>query len=613
VLQQMRGGAKYIWLAIFIFFVVGFLLYQTSGLSTRSANTTSTVVASVNGQDIVLAAWQAQLQRREQEAQQRIGRSLTLDEQKQLEQQTFDELTAQLLLEQEFKKRGIRVADKEIIDAAETSPPPELMQSPELQTDGHFDIEKYQRYLSSPMAKSEGLLAGLEQMYRSEIPREKLFNQVATTVFVSDAQLWNLWRDTHDSAQISFVAWAPDIARDTAIKISDADIKAYYDAHQKELTRKGHAMLSLLIIPRPITGADSAAVRSHILAIRDSISSGKAKFEDIAKNESDDSASAVNGGSLGTVGHGQFVPAFDSAAFKLKTGEVSAPVLSPFGYHLIRVDARKGDSITVRHILLKIQESDSAAARINARADSLEKLAGQADNAGAFDKAAAALHLPVLHLPVTEDQPVISNGHDVPSVGTWAFSGGATVGESSELFESDEAYYLARLDSLTIGGVPTLAQATPAIRLVLQREAGLKTYLPAATAFAAKAAATSLDAQATAANLHVSKSPEFTRTSFVPDIGRMNEVIGAAFALPVGVVSQPIITRDAVYVIRVDKRVEADKAAWEKQKATQRSQIVQTLREQTVKDFLADLRTNAKIVDHRKEIEAANRKAAAAA
>jgi peptidyl-prolyl cis-trans isomerase D len=313
------------------------------------------------------------------------------------------------------------------------------------------------------------------------------------------------------------------------------------------------------------------------------------------------------------VTHGQFVPAFDSAAFKLKTGEVSAPVLTPFGYHLIRVDGRKGDSITVRHILLKIQESDSAAARINARADSLEKLAGQSDNPAAFDKAAASLGLPVLHLPVTEDQPVISNGHDVPSVGTWAFSGGATVGESSELLESDDAYFLARLDSLTPGGVPTLAQATPAIRLVLQRQAGLKSYLPAAQAFASKAAATSLEAQATAANLHVSKSPEFTRVSFVPDIGRMNEVVGAAFSLPVGAVSQPIVTRDAVYVIRVDKRVESDKAAWEKQKATQRSQIVQTLREQTVRSFLDDLRTNAKIVDHRKEIEAANRKAAAAA
>jgi parvulin-like peptidyl-prolyl isomerase len=105
----------------------------------------------------------------------------------------------------------------------------------------------------------------------------------------------------------------------------------------------------------------------------------------------------------------------------------------------------------------------------------------------------------------------------------------------------------------------------------------------------------------------------FTRTSFVPEIGRMNEVVGAAFALPVGTVSQPIVTRDAVYVIRVDKRVMADRAAWEKQKDAQRQQIVQALREQAVRDFIEDLRTTAKIDDHRKEIEAANRKAATAA
>jgi peptidyl-prolyl cis-trans isomerase D len=613
VLQQMRGGAKYIWLAIFVFFVVGFLLYQTSGLSTRSANTTSTVVASVNGEKIVLATWQAQLSRREQEAQQRAGRALTLDEQKRLEQETFDEMVQQILLDQEFKKRGIRVADKEIIDAAQTSPPPELMQAPELQTDGHFDIEKYQRYLSSPMAKSQGLLAGLEQMYRTEIPREKLFNQVATSVFVSDAQLWNLWRDTHDSAQISFTFWQPNAPSGSSAPVSDADIKAYYDAHKTDLTRKGHAMVSLVVIPRAVTAADSAAVRTHILAIRDSVTSGKAKFEDIAKGESQDSASAVQGGSLGTVARGQFVPSFDSAAFALKPGEMSGAVRTPFGYHLIRVDAKKGDSITVRHILLKIQQSDSAAARTNARADSLEKMAGQADLPAAFDKAAATLGLAVLHVPVTEDQPVIMNGQEVPSVGTWVFSGAASVGESSELFEVDDAYYLARLDSLTPGGVPTLAQATPSIRLVLQRQAALKALQPAAAAFATAAAATSLEAEATATHGHVAKSPEFTRTSFVPDVGRMNEVIGAAFALPVGVVSQPIMTRDAIFVIRVDKRVVADRATWEKQKDAQRQQIVQALRQQAVRDFIDDLKTTAKITDHRKEIEAANRKAAAAA
>lgn len=610
MLQQMRGGAKWIWGFIFVVFVGGFLVYQTSGLSGRTANTATTVVASVNGQDIVLQQWQTDVQRREQDAQQRLGRGLTLDEQKKVEQQTFDELVQSILLEQEYRRRGIRVSDAEIVEAAYSSPPQEFQQLPDLQTDGHFDQQKYERYLSSPMAKQSGLLAGLEGMYRTQIPREKLIGQVATSVYVSDAQLWNLWRDNRDSAQISFVAWPPDDVPDSVIHISDDAIKTYYDAHKKDLTRKGHAVLSVLIIPRVVGPADSAAVRTHILALRDEIAKG-AKFDDVAKRESADSVSAANGGLLGTVPRGRFVPSFDSAAFALKTGEMSQPVLSPYGYHLIRVDARKGDSITVRHILLKIQQSDSAAARTNGRADSLEKLAAQGEQPAQFDEAAKALGLAVLRATVTEDQPALVNGREVPSVGTWAFSG-PSVGQTSELFDDDNGYYLARLDSLTTGGVPTLAAATPQIRRILARKVALDVLRPKAQAFASAAAGSTLEQQAVAAHVTVAKSPQFTRTSIVPDVGRMNEVVGAAFSLPIGVVSQPIQTADAIYVIRVDKRVEASRAAWEAQKQAQRQQVLQTLQQQAVQNFMTDLHDAAKITDNRKEIEAANRRAGSA-
>jgi peptidyl-prolyl cis-trans isomerase D len=610
VLQQMRGSAKYIWFAIFIVFVGSFLLYQTSGLSGNTNNTASTVVASINGQDIVLQQWQTDVQRREQEAQQRLGRSLSLDEQRKVEQQTFDELVQSILLEQEYKKRGIRVSDAEIVDAAYTSPPQEFQRLPDLQTDGHFDQDKYERYLSSPMAKQSGLLAGLENMYRTQIPREKLFGQIASSVYVSDAQLWSLWRDNRDSAQISFAAWAPDAVPDSVIHVSDEAIRSYYDTHKKDLTRKGRAVLSLMIIPRAIGPADSAAARAHLLALRDEIAKG-AKFEDVAKRESADSASAANGGLLGTVAKGRFVPSFDSAAFALKTGELSGPVLSPYGYHLIRVDARKGDSITVRHILVRIEQSDSSAARTNNRADSLEKLAAQAETPAAFDQAAKSLGLAVLRATVVEDQPALVAGREIPSVGTWAFSGSA-VGQSSDLFDDDNGYYLARLDSLNPGGVPTLAQATPQIRQILARTVALDVLRPKALVFAGTAANTSLEQASAALHTPVEKSPEFTRTSVVPDVGRMNEVIGAAFTLPVGAVSQPIQTPEAIYVIRVDKRVKADSAVWAAQKPQQRQQVLQALQQQAVQNFMSDLRDAAKIKDNRKAIDAANRRSGAA-
>jgi parvulin-like peptidyl-prolyl isomerase len=329
-----------------------------------------------------------------------------------------------------------------------------------------------------------------------------------------------------------------------------------------------------------------------------------AKFETVAKRESIDSVSGADGGSLGWSKRGRFVPEFDQAAWTLSPGQMSGPVLTQYGYHLIKMDERKGDSALFRHILLRIQASDSAAARTNARADSLERLAAQSESPAQFERAAATMHLTPLKIPVTEGSPVVWGGHMVPSVATWTF-GGAKVGESSVLFEADDAYYLARIDSLSPGGLPTLEQATPVIRRTLAQQRGLDRLVPKADSLARQAARTSLEAAAQAAKLTVSTSPPFTPTSYVPDIGQLTQVIGAAFAVPVGAISDPIKTDLNVTVLRVDRRVSADSAAWLKQKDTQRQNLLRDLRRQRVEDFLADLRDAAKITDNRKALEAA--------
>ncbi len=611
MLQAMRStGAKYlIWVAgVAIPFVFIFLFYQTSGLSTRGPATATTAVAKVNGRDISLIDWQRVITQRDQEANQRLGRQLTLDEREQLEQQVFDELVNNILLDQELARRHIGVTDGEVIEAARTSPPPDLMSAPQLQTDGKFDQQKYLRFLSSPMAKQQGFLNGLEAMYRQEIPREKLYEQIAAGVYVTDQQLWSLWRDTHDSARISFVRFAPDSATEAAASITQADLRSYYDKHKEELTRKGQAVLSIVMLPRTITHADSAATLTHLLALRDEIQKG-AKFADVAKRESSDSASAVQGGSLGWGKHGRFVPQFESAAWALKPGEMSGPVLTPFGYHLIRMDQRQGDSAQFSHILLRIQQSDSSAARLNGRADSLERLGAQAESPAQFDHAVQTMGLTPGTVHVTEGTPVFWNGHQVPSVGTWAF-GNAKPGESSELYEGNDGFYMARLDSLAPGGLPPFAAAEPTLRKLVAQEKALDVLMKPAGDLSKKASATSLEAAAKAAKLTVVSSPTFTPTSYVPDIGRMNEVIGAAFGLPVGSVSDPIKASSAVFVIHVDRRVAADSAVWVKQKDEQRQTVLRDLRRQRVEEFLSDLREVASVTDNRKAVEAATQKSA---
>ena len=606
MLQAMRASAKYIWIFIVILFVGGFLLAQTSGLLGRAPVTQTTAVASVNGEDILATTWYQTTQNLEQQASQRTGQTISLDERERLSDQAFDQLVSDALLRQEYKRRGITVTDQEILDAARYNPPPQLMQAPDLQTDGQFDPAKYQRFLQSPMARQEGLLYQLEQYYRTEIPKEKLFDQIATDVYVSDDDLWRRWQDTHDSASVSFVLFEPDRISDSAVRVSDDEVRAYYDTHKKQFDRPGRAKVSVIIIPRAVSAQDSAAVRARALALRARILGGE-KFEDVAKAESADSASAVNGGSLGRGAKGRFVAPFEQAAYALKPGEISQPVLTQFGYHIIRLDEKKGDTIALHHILLRIQQSDSAAAQTDRRADSLSRMAAQTDQPAKFDEAARALHIPVLRAQAVEGNALTINGQYIPSVGPWAFQG-ARPGETSELFDSEDGYYLARLDSLTPGGTLTLDQAKSDIRTYLVRQKKIDALVPQARNYAKVAAASSLEQAAKLMNLHIVKTQPFTRVTGVPELARLPEAVGAAFTLPLNTVGEPLRSMDGVVVERVDSRTTANRAAFETQKEVLRQQEIQQRRQQRVREYLTNLRLAAKIDDRRKKVELSSRR-----
>lgn len=604
MLQTMRSSAKYVFWILGIAFVGGFLLAETSGLLNRSAITPTTAVASVNGTDILYTDWQRRAQQLVQQEQQQSGRSLTQDELQRADNQAFDEMVNEILLDQEYRRRGIVVSKEELADYARFAPPQWLRSSPELQTEGRFDITKYQRLLSSSQARQMGLLTQLEQYYRSEIPREKLFEQIRSGIYVPDTELWRAWQDANDSASISFVALRPTVTSADS-NVSDADLRAYYDAHKSEFDRPAQASLSVLYIPRLVSPADSAAVRARINALRAEIAGG-AKFEDVAKRESADSASGANGGDLGKGPRGRFVPEFEKAAYALKAGELSQPVLTPFGYHLIKVDSRKGDTLALRHILLKIQPSDSSASKVDREADQLAKLTASATDSAKFTQAAKTLGLTPFHVSVVEGMPAVREGRYVPSVSAWAFAG-AKAGESSDLFDADDGYYLARLDTLTPGGT-TFDAVKSAVRSRVAVDRAVSRLAPAAQQLATAARSSSLESAAAAAGQTVTTTGMTTRGGAVKSFGQLGEAVGAAFALPVKVVSAPIRQSDGMYVLRVDAKKPADRAAFDAQKNDLRSRRLTQLGQQRLQMFLDDLRKTAKIDDRRKELSAAQRR-----
>ena len=607
MLQTMRSSAKFVFWILAIAFIGGFLLVETSGLLGRTAVTPTTAVASVNGTDILYTDWQRRSQQLvQQEQQAQAGRSLTQDEITRIDNQAFDDMVAEILLQQEYRRRGITVSDDELRDYARFAPPQWVRSAPDLQTEGNFDPAKYQRLLASSQARQSGLLVALEQYFRTEVPKQKLFEQVTSGIFVPDAELWRSWQDAADSASISFVAFRPKLTAADS-NVSDDELRKYYDAHRAEFDRPAHATVSVLYIPRVVSSADSAAVRTRINALRAEIVGG-AKFEDVAKRESVDSVSGAQGGSLGKSTRGRLVPEFEKVAYGLKPGELSQPVLTQFGYHLIKLDSRTGDTLSLRHILLRIEPSDSSAAKVDREADQLARLAAGSDQPAKFDDAARSLKLTPFKVAVTEGQPAQHDGKYVPSVSAWAFNG-AKVGETSDLFDAEDGYYLARLDTLSEGG-KTFDAVKAEVRGRVALSRAVERVVPEAQALAQAARTSSLEAAAAAKGLTVTKTGMTNRGGAAQQFGSLGEAVGAAFALPVNTVSTPIRQDDGVFVMRVDAKKPADRAAFEKQKNDLRSRRLQQLRNQRLQMFLDDLRKSAKLTDKRKDINAQIRRQA---
>ena len=611
MLQQMRSAGKYIWIVLFIAFVGGYLLLDTSGLLGRAVVTEGTAIGSVDGTEITYGVWLNHANELAAQREQQ-GARVDLDERAQLENQAFEDLVMDIILRKEYARRNIRVTDEEIRDAARYAPPPALMQNPEMQTDGKFDRAKWERFLSSPAVRQQGVLAQLEAYYRDGLPKEKFYAQLASSVYVPDAELWRLYQDSHDTVVASYVAFRPAPGADSAARsqISDADVSAYYESYKKRLNSPSRAIVTVVTISRRPTAADSAATRSRALAVRDRIVKGE-KFEDVAKEVSDDTVSGRDGGKLPTVGKGGYVKEFEDAAYALKPGQISEPVKTRFGLHLIRLDARKGDSLSMHHILFSYKQSDSNATKTDRLADTLVKLAAGSDVGARLDTAATKLGLGKAVIDVLEGQRAVAlDGTPLPGLAQWATGGTARVGEISDLFDSDSVYFIARLDSLVPGGEAPLAKVRDDIRLYLARKKAVQARMQDAKDFAKAASLSSLEEAAKARNLKVESTGPTTRTSFALGLGQGSPVVGAAFGLVTGAVSEPVTADDGLYVVRADRRRAADLEEWKKQIPAQRAQVEQQAQQDRWQKYVGALREQAKVVDKRKEVFAAGRRQA---
>ena len=594
MMQAFRNSAK----VAGAIFALLMLIFMATSVDWGSL-TRSTSAGKINGRTVDVRSYQQFVQQTIDNRQRESPASLTLEDRNQIEDQVWEQLIQNSVLDAEYRRRGITVTEDEIVDALRTSPPPEFRNVPEFQTDSQFDMAKYQRWLTSSVGAQ--YLPALEAQYREQIERSKLLRVVTADIYLSDAALWEQYRDEHEQVKIALTAIiGRNAVPDSQVAVTDADVAAYYKAHQDDFKRPRTAYLSFVALPRLTDASDTAEARARADSARKEIAGGT-PFADVAQRESADSASAAKGGDLGEWTKGTMDPAFDSAAFHLPLNTVSEPVLSQFGFHLIEITSRKGDKVKGRHILFPIEVSGAHRDRLDAQADSLERLGAEREDGAALDTVARALRLSVgKTAPVQQGTRVQIGNLVIPDAGIWAFQG-AKPGATSQVIEASYAFYVFRIDSLTPEGVPPLKAIRRAVESAAKNERKDRLARTLAQDYLKRVeGGQSMAEAAKAMNLPDKEFGPFSRVN--PPLNNAI-VVGTAFGLDVGQHSGVLDTKDGLYVIQVLEHTKADSAQFVKDRDGYRAKLVDVARQDRVRGYLAALRQAANVVDNRGKLQ----------
>ena len=197
----------------------------------------------------------------------------------------------------------------------------------------------------------------------SEAYRDFLDRYVNFRLKVQQAQDLGLTRDSATVAELE--QYRDQLARPyfTDQAVLDDIVRDIYSKQQEEV-RAAHLLLRIGPDAPP---ADTLAVYTKLMALRDSIVNGQLDFETAALRHSEDPSAQQNSGNLGYFTGGRMVAPFEKAAYSTPVGTISDPIRTRFGYHILHVDDRRPRTSEIRasHILIRIDGStaaDSAAA-----------------------------------------------------------------------------------------------------------------------------------------------------------------------------------------------------------------------------------------------------------
>ena len=320
----------------------------------------STAIGVVNGQKISPDDFSRAVSARLEQVRS-SGREITDRDFDQARKQVWDDYIREILISQSIEKLDISATDQEVLYHLQNIPPPFLVSDPAFQTNGEFDQAKYEQAISNPSGNE---WIQIEQFMKDTyIPNIKLQEMVNADLIISDEDVWESYIKQHINFTIDGVHITTNAVKDDVVEPTEEELFNEYTKNIDDFYREEMRYLDVVSWEKKPSSEDSSRVLDECQFIMDQLNDG-ANFSNLANVYSQDPGNQVTpdsgrGGDLGWFGKGQMVKPFEEAAFVAKTGDVIGPVLSRFGYHIIKVNERRNENdreeINASHILMKIE------------------------------------------------------------------------------------------------------------------------------------------------------------------------------------------------------------------------------------------------------------------
>ena len=523
-------------------------------------------------------------------------------EESQLISQIWDQMVAQILYAQQIEAHEIAVSDAEV-NFINRNQPVEWVQNQEVfQTDGNFDPEKYGRFLDDPGTYSSPernqFVLSAEYAVRQAVLISKLQEMVAGGVRVTSAEVREAFVRQKEKVRVAYAAIEAYSIADSLVSVSDEQIQAYYSGHPDEFHREAAVNASFVAFEKKPSAADEADAEAEIRDLLAEVRAG-GEFAALARSHSEDPGSAERGGDLGFFGRGRMVKPFEEAAFALEPGAISEPVRSQFGWHILKVEERKGEGdgleVRARHILLKIRPGRDTLDSLRLESERFQERADEAD----FLTAVAEQGLQA------KETGFITAGGYFPLLGNRT-SGlvnsflSASPGRVSPPYETEQGIYVFVLLARREAGpqpldevynrIATRLKTTEKVNVASTRMAPLLEDVRSGR---------SLEDAAHSRDIRFAESKPFSRDDFVQGVGRRNAFTGAAFRLETGTTSGVVATDRGAYVLQLLEKEPIDEVEFK----AEVPKLVERLRAEKQNEVLAawfsDLKEQAEIIDNR--------------